>query len=95
MCIRDRSEHLGFGGSYLLASAATVSLVAAYSGSVLGSIARATAIGAGLAGLYSYLYVLLQLEDYALLLGSLGLFALLAAAMALTRKVDWYAVGRS
>ena len=74
--------------------AATVGLIALYSGSVLRSLARAGAIGAGLAGLYLYLYVLLQLEDYALLLGSLGLFALLAAAMALTRRVDWYAAGR-
>jgi len=88
------SEHLGFGKAYLLASAGTVGLIAAYSGSVLGSFGRAAAIGAGLSGLYAYLYVLLQLEDYALLLGSLGLFALLAAAMALTRRVDWYAVGR-
>ncbi len=88
------SEHVGFGYSYLLASASTVGLIAAYSGSVLGSFSRAASIGAGLSGLYAYLYVLLQLEDYALLLGSLGLFALLAAAMALTRKVDWYTVGR-
>jgi inner membrane protein len=89
------SEHLGFATSYLLASAGTVGLIAGYSGSVLGSVGRAAAIGAGLAGLYAYLYVLLQLEDYALLLGSLGLFVLLAVAMALTRRVDWYAVGRS
>jgi inner membrane protein len=88
------SEHIGFGRSYLLASAATVGLIALYSGSVLRSFSRAGAIGAGLGGLYLYLYVLLQLEDYALLLGSLGLFALLAAAMALTRRVDWYAVPR-
>ncbi len=88
------SEHVGFGRSYLLASAGTVGLIAGYSGSVLKSVSRAAAIGVGLSGLYFYLYVLLQLEDYALLLGSLGLFALLAAAMALTRRVDWYAVGR-
>jgi inner membrane protein len=88
------SEHIGFGWSYLSASASIVGLIAAYSGSVLRSLPRAAAIGVGLAGLYFYLYVLLQLEDYALLLGSLGLFALLAAAMALTRRVDWYAVGR-
>ena len=69
-------------------------LIAAYSGSVLGNFARAVGIGAGLSGLYCYLYVLLQLEDYALVLGSLGLFALLATAMALTRRVDWYTVGR-
>ena len=39
---------------------------------------------------YSFLHVVLQSEDYALLLGSLGLFAILAAVMAITRKVDWY-----
>jgi inner membrane protein len=88
------SEHFGFGRSYLLASAGTVGLITAYSGCVLGNFGRAAAIGAGLSVLYGYLYVLLQLEDYALLLGSVGLFALLAAAMALTRRVDWYAVGR-
>lgn len=89
------SEHLGFFRSYVLSSAATVGLTAFYSGSVLRSLRRAGAIGAGLSGLYSYLYVVLQLEDYALLLGSLGLFALLGAAMVLTRRVDWYALGRS
>jgi inner membrane protein len=41
--------------------------------------------------LYSYLYVLLQAEDYALLLGSIGLFVILALVMYLTRRVDWYA----
>jgi squalene-hopene/tetraprenyl-beta-curcumene cyclase len=40
------------------------------------------------------LYVLLQLEDFALLMGSLLLFAILTAAMVLTRKVDWYQLGR-
>ena len=43
-----------------------------------------------LALLYAYLYVALSSEDYALLIGSIGLLALLAAAMAATRKVDWY-----
>jgi inner membrane protein len=44
----------------------------------------------GLALLYAYLYVALRSEDYALLIGSLGLFALLAAAMFATRRIDWY-----
>jgi inner membrane protein len=48
-------------------------------------------MGVMLAGLYGYLYVLLQLEDYALLLGTVGLFAILAAVMYLTRNLDWYA----
>ena len=40
--------------------------------------------------LYAYLYVALSSEDYALLIGSLGLLTILAAAMVATRKVDWY-----
>ena len=50
-------------------------------------------VGAGVALLYAYLYILLMNEDYALLIGSVGLFAILAAIMYVTRRVDWYAVG--
>ena len=49
-------------------------------------------VGVVLALLYGYLYVILQLENFALLMGSLGLFATLAAAMYFTRKIDWYAI---
>ena len=49
-------------------------------------------IGVILAVLYAYLYVLLQLEDYALLLGSIGLFVVLGIIMFVTRKINWYAV---
>jgi len=45
-----------------------------------------------LGGLYTYLYVTLMAEDYALLIGAVGAFAVLAAFMYLTRNVDWYAV---
>ena len=52
-------------------------------------------VGGILAVLYAYLYIVLQLEDYALLMGSVGLFLVLAAVMYLTRKIDWYgAAGR-
>jgi inner membrane protein len=51
--------------------------------------------GAMLGALYGLLYVLLQSEDYALLLGSVLLFALLAVAMILTRQVDWYQLSAS
>jgi inner membrane protein len=43
--------------------------------------------------LYGYLYVLLTNEDYALLIGSIGLFIALALVMLLTRRIDWYAIG--
>ncbi|WP_083456349.1 inner membrane CreD family protein [Desulfosarcina cetonica] len=52
----------------------------------------AVMVGGILTVLYGYLYILLQLTDYALLMGSLGLFVLLALVMFLTRRVDWYAM---
>jgi inner membrane protein len=87
------SEHLGFEIAYAVASAAIVTAIAAYAVSVLRSGSRAAWIGALVAALYGYLYVLLRNEDYALLIGSIGLFAALAATMWLTRKVDWYRAG--
>ncbi|MDM3872474.1 cell envelope integrity protein CreD [Porticoccus sp. W117] len=84
------SEHLGFGSAYLLAMLCCVGLVGYYLASVLGSVSRGAVFAAALAGVYGMLYLLLQSEDYALLGGSLALFGLLAGAMALTRKLDWY-----
>ena len=54
---------------------------------------RAAIVGTGVALLYGYLYVLLMNEDYALLIGSVGLFAILATIMFATRRVDWYGAG--
>jgi inner membrane protein len=87
------SEHLGFPLAYAIASAAVVGMVAAYSAVVLQHARRAFVVGAGVALLFAYLYVLLTNEDYALLAGSIGLFAILAAIMWVTRRVDWYSVG--
>jgi len=87
------SEHIPFALAYLLASAGCVGLLAFYVGHVLRSAARGLGFGGLLAGLYAVLYVLLLSEDYALLLGSLLLFAVLGAVMFMTRRVDWYRVG--
>lgn len=84
------SEHIPFGASYAIASAGIILLIAGYSFAILNGRKRALAMSGMLVLLYSYLYVLLQAEDYALLLGSIGLFVILAAVMYLTRKVDWY-----
>jgi inner membrane protein len=89
------SEHIPFLVAYLVASGACVGLLAFYVGHVLGSAPRGATFGGLLAGLYAVLYVLLQSEDYALLLGSLFLFAVLAAVMVITRRVDWYRVGEA
>lgn len=87
------SEHMLFGPAYLFASLATIGLVTAYSSSVLWNWKRARVIGVILGFTYAYLYTLLKIEDYALLLGSLGLFIALAILMFVTRNIDWYEAG--
>lgn len=85
------SEHIPFGAAYAVASAGIVTLISGYSLTILRGSRRALTLSGMLVVLYGYLYVLLQAEDYALLLGSLGLFVILALVMYLTRRVDWYA----
>jgi inner membrane protein len=89
------SEHVPFGISYLVAASATVLLIGGYSVAVLRGRLRALLMTLVLGVLYGYLFVLLQLEDYALLMGSLGLFAILALVMFLTRRIDWGSPRRS
>ncbi|MGH7964790.1 MAG: cell envelope integrity protein CreD [Candidatus Binatia bacterium] len=84
------AEHLGFIAAYVIASAAVVGLITTYCVAVVQTVSRAAIIGAVVTALYGYLYVLLLNEDYALLVGSIGLFLTLAMVMYLTRKVDWY-----
>lgn len=84
------AEHAGFGFSYAVASCAIAGLVTGYSRAVLGSRARSAAVAAVVGGLYVYLFVLVQIQDYALLVGSIGLFVVLAIVMFLTRRIDWY-----
>ena len=83
------AEVLGFTPAYLLAAAAIIGLLAAYSAAVLGSWRRGSYVAGLLAGLYAVLYILLSLEAYSLLIGSLLLFAALASIMYLTRRLDW------
>jgi inner membrane protein len=86
------AEVIGFTPAYILASAAIAGLNTAYSAAVLGSWRRAAFIGGLLAALYAVLYILLSLEAYSLLIGSLLLFAALAGVMFATRRIDWSAV---
>lgn len=84
------SEHLGFDIAYGTAASATILLISMYSIYVLGGVKEGTMMGSGLTALYGFLYMLLRLEDYALLAGSLGLFLMLALLMFATRRVNWY-----
>lgn len=87
------SEHIAFGLAYAAATAACVALLGVYLSAALRGPARGTAFSGMLAALYAALYGLLISEDNALLLGALLVFGLLAAAMMITRRVDWYALG--
>lgn len=84
-------EVLEPGAAYIGAAVASSLLVVFYSVSILRSSGRATVIAGLLASVHSVLYVVLRMEDYALLAGTAALFVALAAVMFFTRNVDWYA----
>lgn len=84
------SEHLAFGWAYLIAALACTVLLTFYGSFVLRGWPAGLGFGAGIAGLFGTLYALLQMEQNALVLGSLLLFGVLTAVMVSTRKLDWY-----
>ncbi|MCY7349683.1 MAG: cell envelope integrity protein CreD [Cytophagaceae bacterium] len=84
------SEQISFHWAYLIGCAMILSMVFLYTKSIFRSL-RITLIFNGiLALMYGFFYSLLQLEDYSLLLGSLGLALILGVVMYLTRRIDWY-----
>ena len=86
------SEHLPFEQAYGAAAAACAALLGFYASSMLGRWLAGVAFGLGIALLYGLLYVLLQMEQNALVIGSVMLFVGLAVVMTLTRHIDWYAL---
>lgn len=87
------SEHVGFPFAYALATAAIVAMITAYARAVFRATRLSIVLGVCVAALYGYLYVLLSNEDFALLVGSIALFAMLAIVMFLTRRIDWGQTG--
>lgn len=88
------SEHLPFGASYAVAASACVLLLGYYASHILGGLARGIPLAGGIGVLYGLLYVLLQLEQTALVVGAVALFLVLAAVMVLTREVNWYGLAQ-
>ena len=84
------AEHIGFRLAYVLAALALCTLLGVYLAGAMDSPKQGTASSGVFGLLYGLLYLLVTSDDYALLAGALGLFAVLAAAMVLTRKVNWY-----
>lgn len=83
------SEHSNFLKAYLIAGASVVTLITLYSKSILKTFKFPIFIGLSLTALYTFIYVIIQLESYALLVGSIGLFLILASIMYVSRKIDW------
>ena len=83
------SEHIGFNAAYLVAALMTVLMEFFYARSVLGSTKLAAYVAATLTLLYSFIFILIQLKDFALLAGSLGLFVILAGIMFISRRIQW------
>lgn len=90
LLIISLSEHMPFLAAYMASGSTCVLLIGFYLAGVLRSFQPALAFSGSIALLYGVLYGVLQSEDNALLMGSLILFAALAAVMMLTRRMDWY-----
>jgi inner membrane protein len=84
------SEHIAFVWAYLIAATGVVLQISMYCFSILKSRKFALRVGALLSILYVLLYLLLRLQDNALLIGSVSLFILLSVAMYVIRNVNWY-----
>ena len=84
------AEHIGFSYAYWLGAFLVICQISLYSYKIIKTLKGTAIISAVLAALYLYLYVVLQLEDYALLIGASGLFLALGVIMFVVRNVDWY-----
>lgn len=84
------SEHIGFNPAYLISSGCTVALVALYVFAILKNQRITLLFSSLLTFFYLFVFVIIQLQDYSLLVGSVGLFTLVAALMYVSRKVNWY-----
>ena len=84
------SEHLGFNLAYFLSALAVLILIVLYSRTFMQKLKNSIGLGFELTACFAFVFVLLQLESFALLAGSVGMFILLAMLMFATRKVNWY-----
>lgn len=83
------SEYIGFDLSYVIASVATIGLIACFVKGILGSFRLSGILSGVLVLVYAYVFTILQLQDYSLLFGSIGLFVTLGVIMYFSRKFQW------
>lgn len=87
------SEHIGFTAAYLASALAVIGLVVFYARSVFGQLRATQLLGLIMLLVFGFMFTVINQEDYALLIGSIGLFIVLAVVMALSRKIDWEHAG--
>lgn len=83
------SEHIPFTWAYIVSATAVISLILSYTYSMIKSLKSTAILGVSLASIYLFLYTTLQVEDYSLLIGSIGVFFVLAILMYFSRKIEW------
>lgn len=88
------SEHIQFDYAYILSAILTLSMITSYTAAILKSKKVGILIFSILLILYTFIFIIIQLEDYALLIGSIGLFIILGLVMYFSKDIDWYNINR-
>ena len=89
------SEHMHFNYAYIISAASVTLIISGYAKAIISNSRFALTIFGILTILYCYLFIILQLEDYALIIGSIGLLIILTIVMYITRKINWYEIETS
>lgn len=84
------SEHINYNLAFITSAILTILLISAYVKAILKSNKLTVLISGILFILYTFIFVIIQLQDYALLIGSIGIFIILGLVMYFSRKIDWY-----
>lgn len=84
------SEHTNFDLAYIISSVAVIAMIGLYARSILNDLKQTIILVLVLCLTYTFVYITLQVQDYALLIGSIGLTSILALTMYITRRVNWY-----
>ncbi len=87
------SEHIGFSAAYITSALAVIGLVVYYARSVFKQMKATQLLGLVMVLVFGFMFTVINQEDYALLIGSVGLFVVLAIVMTVSRKIDWDRAG--
>lgn len=83
------AEQIGYNYAYLLSSAATIGLICFFTASLLDNKPAAALFAVILTAFYGFIFIIIQLEEYSLMVGAIALFIIVAALMYFSRKITW------